>query len=301
MNIETAVIPVAGAGSREFPVTTAIEKCMMPVYAGPESRPLVDYMVEDCVLAGLSRVIFVTSERGEQQLRDYFGQDISPTIRQQLLRVGKTDKIDQEIERRRAYGIEFEYVIQPPDNYGTAIPPFLARERLQGEKHFALMGGDDFVYHQNGTSELSLAIADWKEKGTEHAIMGLPVDREQATKYGNLLVDQYGNLGAFDEKPPLERIAEHPVANISRYLLSGSIWEHIDAEMQRNRGLAEHYVTFAIQSALAADQSFYVHRVLGKYLDGGSFEGLLEASNYITTHPRFAEWPTPELITASVS
>lgn len=285
MNIETAVIPVAGAGSREFPVTTAIEKCMMPVYAGPESRPLVDYMVEDCALAGLNRVIFVTTERGEQQLRDYFGADITPTLRQQLERVGKTDKIEEEIERRRAYDLEFEYVIQPPDNYGTAIPPFLARQRLQGEKHFALMGGDDFVYHQDGTSELGLAIAAWKDKGTDHAIMGLPIGRDQASKYGNLIVDASGNLAAFDEKPPLERIAEHPIVNISRYLLSDIIWEHIEAEMQQDRGTAEHYVTFAIQTALGAGQSFHAHRVQGNYLDGGSFEGLQEAGNYITAHP----------------
>jgi UTP--glucose-1-phosphate uridylyltransferase len=274
---------------------------MMPIYAGANSRPLVDYMVEDCAKAGIERVIFVTSERGKQQLQDYFGEDITPTIRKQLERTGKTSKRDEELDRRRGYGLKFEYIVQPPDNYGTAIPPYLAREALRGEDHFVLMGGDDFVYHQDGTSELALAIAAWKEKGTDHAIMALPVSRTEAPKYGNLLLDYHGNLAAFDEKPPMQRVAERPIANISRYGLSSSIWEHIEAEMTRDRGIAEHYVTFAIQSALAAGQSFHAHPVTGMYFDGGSFEGLLKASTYITEHPPHkpatkAETTTPVLV-----
>lgn len=98
-------------------------------------------------------------------------------------------------------------------------------------------------------------------------------------------MDEYGKLLGIDEKPPIERVPQNPVANISRYLLSESIWPFITDEMARNRGTGEHYVTYPINDALEDGHTFLVHPVGGKYLDGGSFEGLLEASQYITANP----------------
>ncbi|HEX8227442.1 MAG TPA: sugar phosphate nucleotidyltransferase [Candidatus Saccharimonadales bacterium] len=285
MHIRTAVIPVAGAGSRVFPVTTAIEKCLMPVYAGSASRPLIDFMVQDCAAAGIERIIFVTSERGRRQLQDYFGPDLTDTLRRQLRRIGKDDFIERETQRRRSYGVSFEYVIQSPDEYGTTVPPYICRDRLAGEPAFALMGGDDFIYHPDGTSELRLAIDAWSHSGADHAIMGAPLAREAATRYGNLDVSDGSRLRRFDEKPPLERVAANPVINISRYILSDKIWKHLEYEMSLDRGTEEHLITHAITAALEDGQSFYVHRIQGEYLDGGSFDGLLQASQYITAHP----------------
>lgn len=283
--IETVIMPLAGAGTRAFPVTTAIEKCMMPIYAGDQSRPIVDYMVDDCVRAGVKRIIFVTSERGKVQLQDYF-EAIDRHLQTQLRRLGKDDKLEAELARRQAFGLEYEYVIQPADKYGTAYPPYLAKDYLQGERHFALLGGDDFTYHQDGTSELTAAIAGWAASGVEHAIMGKSIARDEGPKYGILQINDAGLLVGIDEKPPLGRVPDKPVANISRYLLSDSIWPFIEAEMRNDRGQAEHYITYPIGEALAAGQNFYVHAVEGEYIDGGSFEGLMRASQYISTHPR---------------
>lgn len=289
MSIETAVIPVAGSGSRLFPQTTAIEKCMLPVYAGNEARPLIDYMVEDCANAGLRRIIIVTTDRGKQQLQDYYGPELTPTLQAQLRRVGKSRTIDTEHARRRQRGLKIEYLIQPPDEYGTAVPPHLARTLLEGEKHFALMGGDDFVYHADGTSELGLAIAGWERSGADHAIMGLPIPRTDAPKYGIMHTADVASriLTGIEEKPQdISKLPEHPVANISRYILNDSIWDFIEAEMHEWRGTGEHYITYPIAAAIAAGHQFYVHPVQGTYLDGGSAEGLRIASEYLTQHPR---------------
>lgn len=285
MQIQTAVIPVAGAGTRVFPMTTSIAKCMMPVYAGAHSRPLIDYMVEDCVRAGLKRIIFVTTEHDKVQLSDYFAPDINSTLRQQLETLGKSDKLEAELARRQAYGVQFDYIVQPANRYGTTLPLYAARPLLEGESKFALMGGDDFVYHPDGTSELGLAIQSWDQSGADHVIMGLPVPREIAPNYGILQIDQSGHFMGIDEKPPLDRVPEHPVANISRYLLSDSIWHQVEQEIAQRRGTNEHYITYPINEAYKAGQSFYVHAVTGTYLDGGTFDGLLAASQYVTDHP----------------
>lgn len=287
MRIETAVLPLAGTGTREFPVTTAIDKAMMPIYAGQQSRPLVDYMVEDCVTAGLKRIIFVTTERGKVQLQNYFEPEhLDTNLRRHLENQGKTSLIQAELERRSTYGVQYEYLIQSPaDGYGTTVPLYLAHAALQGEHRFALMGGDDFVYHQDGTSELGLALGTWDTSGTDHVIMGLSIPREEGSKYGILQTNTQGRLTAWNERPPLAQVPEHPVANISRYLLSDVIWHSVEQEMQQQRD-GEHFITYPVLAALAAGQSFQLHEVTGQYLDGGSFEGLLAASNYVNAHPR---------------
>lgn len=283
MIVHTAVIPVAGLGTRAFPLTTAIEKSLLPVYTGKTSRPLIDFMVEDCAKAGLSRVIFVTTPRGKTQLVDYFGL-INSSVLTQLNNLGRSELILAETERRNAYNLHFEYIVQPPGTYGTAVPLFLAREALKGEENFIMMGGDDFVYYPDGTSELRLAITTWEQHKTDHVIMGCPMTRQSAQKYGVLQINSDGKLETIDEKPPIERIPNHPMVNITRYLFNEKIWEPLTTEMETNRGKKEHYITYAVNNALSKGQSFQVHKVLGTYLDGGSYEGLLEASNYITGH-----------------
>jgi UTP--glucose-1-phosphate uridylyltransferase len=285
MKVTTAVVPVAGAGTRVFPSTTSIEKCMMPVYAGSHSRPIIDYMVEDCAKAGIKRIIFITSERGKVQLQDYF-EGINDNLIAQLKRLGKDDVIEKELARRAAFNMTYEYIIQPPTQYGTVFPPFLAKDSLKGERYFALAGGDDFIYHQDGKSELASAITAWEKSGANHTIMGNPVLRGDAPLYGILQINAKGLLTNIDEKPPLDRVPTEPIANISRYLLSDAIWPFIEAEMTLERGAGEHHITYAINEALAAGQNFFVHPVKGVYMDGGSFDGLLKASQYISAHPR---------------
>jgi UTP--glucose-1-phosphate uridylyltransferase len=287
MNIETAVMPVAGSGTRGFPLTASQDKFMMGIYAGDSIRPTVDYMVQDCVDAGIDRVIFVTSQHGKIALQDFF-ENLRPDLEAQLEGLGKKDLINREKERRRSLGLTYEYIIQPPGkHYGTAFPPFLAKDHLKGESGFVLVGGDDFIYNEDGSSELQRAITTWGNANTDQVIMGNPVDRSEASKYGIFQVNPQGQLLDIDEKPPQERVPSNPVANISSYGLSESIWPHITEEMERTLGVGEeHFITNAINAAIKSGQTFQVHAAEGKYMDGGTPRGLLAASNYINEHPQ---------------
>ena len=60
--ITTAVITCAGFGTRFLPVTKTIQKEMLPIL----ERPLVDYVVDDCIKAGIKRIIFIVSEHNQQ-------------------------------------------------------------------------------------------------------------------------------------------------------------------------------------------------------------------------------------------
>ena len=54
--VKKAVIPVAGLGTRMLPATKAIPKEMLPVV----DKPLIQYVVKECVAAGIKEIILVT-------------------------------------------------------------------------------------------------------------------------------------------------------------------------------------------------------------------------------------------------
>ena len=68
MKVKKAIIPVAGWGTRRLPITKTIEKAMLPI----GNRPLVDYVVEDCVKAGINEIYIVVDEKPFSQVKDYY-------------------------------------------------------------------------------------------------------------------------------------------------------------------------------------------------------------------------------------
>jgi UTP-glucose-1-phosphate uridylyltransferase len=287
--IKTAVILCAGAGSRALRMTRVTDKPLLPIYAGKDTQASIDYAVGDCVVAGIKKIIFVTTERGSHQLREYF-QELNPVLKQQLERVGKYEHIALEKERDEAYGVEFRYVTQPPHTYGTTAGLWCAKDLLVGEKQFVLMTGDDVIYNADRMrSDVADAIRDWQESGANHAVTGKIVKREDASKYGVFQLNDGGLFVGIDEKPPLERVPENPVANVSRYIFSDSIWKYMEKEMAIDKGKAEHLIVDPVTAAAADGYKFVVHRISSDYvyLDCGSYDGLEYAGNYVKNHPPF--------------
>jgi UTP--glucose-1-phosphate uridylyltransferase len=280
--VDTVILPVAGVGSRMLPLTSAIEKCMLPV-AG---RPLIEYAIMDCQKAGITRVIFICSERGEGQLKDYFGE-LSYEVEEQLKALMRDDLIEQEQKRRNSYGLSFEYIRQEPDQdygYGTVVPLHLARDILADSEYFAYFMGDDIVFHQDGSSELDRAIKAWQDEPAEHLVMSTPVAPEKAPHYAILTVGPDRKLASMVEKPEASEVSGSPVAFIGRSIFGKNIWQFVDAEMQQARLAPDEHqlTTHVIEPAVRAGQVFYVHQITGAYLDGGSPKGLHDANNYIT-------------------
>ena len=83
-NVRTAVIPVAGLGTRFLPATKTVPKEMLPLL----DRPCIDYIVTEAADAGIERIIFVTA-RGKDAMIDYF--DGSPALESHLRKHKKFD------------------------------------------------------------------------------------------------------------------------------------------------------------------------------------------------------------------
>src|SRR6202165_2093328 len=85
--VRKAVLPAAGLGTRFLPATKAQPKEMLAVV----DKPLIQYVVEECVASGIENIIIVTG-RGKNAIEDHF--DSSPELESFLESKGKTEQVE---------------------------------------------------------------------------------------------------------------------------------------------------------------------------------------------------------------
>ncbi|MEO8691393.1 MAG: sugar phosphate nucleotidyltransferase [Candidatus Saccharimonas sp.] len=267
MSITKAIIPVAGWGTRMLPITKAIEKCMLPI----GGRPLVDYVVQDCVKAGITEIIFVVSE-DSAQLRNYYG--INQKLNDYLSAKSKTDKLAlvAPIE-----GVQLHFVVQPADGrYGTGIPVAIASDFVGDDESAVVLMGDDFIWNEDGSSEVARLI-EAVQPG-DCGLLAAQVAEEDIQKYGVIEKDEADNYVRIVEKPTPE-IAPSNLINISKYVLTKEVIEACKMLEPSSRG--EYELPDAVNNFVAHGGCVKVVPAQGQYLDGGSPDGWLHANNVV--------------------
>lgn len=267
MNVTKAIIPVAGWGTRRLPITKAIEKCMLPI----GNRPLVDYVVQDCLAAGINQLIFVVGE-DSVQLEDYYRSNIK--LNDYLKRNGKADKLPMVAPLN---GVKLHFITQPGyGKYGTAVPVSLAADYIdEGESAVVLMG-DDFIYNPDGTSEVKRLLE--ATPAGECGLLAARVPIESVNKYGVIEVDEDSNYRQIVDQPSPED-APSNLINISKYVLTKEVIDAAAGLPPAHNG--EYQLPDAINDYVSAGGKVKVVAAEGEYLDGGSVEGWLHANNVV--------------------
>lgn len=268
MKITKAIIPVAGWGTRRLPITKTIEKCMLPI----GNRPLVDYIVEDCIKAGIADIYFVVSA-GSTQLQSYYGDNTQ--LVDYLHANGKADSIPLVTPPR---DVTFHYVEQDASSkYGTAIPVALVAPLLEADESVVVLMGDDFMYSTDETNDIARLI-EAAEQGTS-AMLGVRIPQENVSRYGVLEYDMNNNFVQIVEKPtPVN--APSNLINVSKYVLNPSAVQQIVGYAETER-TSEYYITDPINTYVAQGGIVKIVQAAGEYLDGGSVEGWLHANNVV--------------------
>jgi len=93
MKINKAVITSAGFGTRFLPISKTIQKEMLPIL----DRPVVDYVVEDLVKAGIEEIIFVINEHNIQ-IKHYYSENLR--LYEYLKKMGKLSAYEEVATRR---------------------------------------------------------------------------------------------------------------------------------------------------------------------------------------------------------
>ena len=132
--VRKAVFPAAGLGTRFLPATKAQPKEMLPLV----DKPIIQYVIEEAVAAGLTNIIIVTG-RGKNAIEDHF--DVSYELERLLQERGKTDLLEQV--RAISNMINVSYVRQG-EALGLGHAVLVARD-LVGDEPFAVMLGDDII------------------------------------------------------------------------------------------------------------------------------------------------------------
>jgi len=266
--ITKAIIPVAGWGTRMLPITKSIEKCMLPV----GTRPVIDYIVQDVVRAGVKDIYFVVGEQSTQ-VQSYYRSNIQ--LNDYLRRAGKQDKLPLVAPLR---DVRIHFLTQPgTGGYGTSIPVGLASEFIeQGESAFVIMG-DQFFWRGDGGSNAADLAELVESRGLSAGLLGNPVEEEFIPQTGIIETDNQGNFVRIIEKPKLEE-APSNLSNSSFYVLNKEIFE-LARILPANPKRGEFELTDAINAYIDGGGVIVVGEAKGEYMECGSPSGWLKANN----------------------
>ncbi|HIE65610.1 MAG: UTP--glucose-1-phosphate uridylyltransferase GalU [Nitrospira sp.] len=262
--ITKAVIPAAGLGTRFLPATKASPKEMLPLV----DKPLIQYVVEEAVSAGITQIIIVTG-RGKRAIEDHF--DISFELEEALKQKGKED-LWQDL-RKISDMADFCYVRQSEARgLGHAI---LCAKNLIGDEPFAVLLGDDIIDHFPSALQQMTSVY---ERNQAPLIGVQRVLKSDVHQYGILdaepAIDGLYKINDMVEKPSQEE-APSDLAVIGRYILIPEIFELLEKTAPGKGN--EIQLTDALKE-LAKIRNMYGYIIKGNRYDAGDKLGFLKAT-----------------------
>lgn len=270
MTITKAVIPVAGWGTRMLPITKSIEKCMLPI----GTRPVIDFVVQDVVRAGVKDIYFVVGEQSSQ-LQSYYRSNIQ--LNDYLRKTGKTEFLPKVAP---ISGVNIHFITQPSTGgYGTSIPVGLVSEYIDVAESALVIMGDQFFWGGDEHSYAGELIDLIDGSGAEAGLYGNPVPDEKIPLFGIIEKDNENNFVRIVEKPSIED-APSNLNNSSFYIFPKRIFE-LARTLPANPKRGEYEITDAINAYVAEGGRVIVGEIDGEYMECGSVDGWLRANNRI--------------------
>lgn len=268
--ITKAIIPVAGWGTRMLPITKSIEKCMLPV----GTRPVIDYVVQDVIKAGIKDIYFVVGEQSSQ-IESYYRSNIQ--LNDYLKRKGKQDMLPLVAPLQ---GVNIHFITQPSTGgYGTSIPVGLASEFIGDDEQALVIMGDNIFHREDGGSNAADFVRLVEEADAPAGLLGVPVPEEDIPKYGIIEKDESNRFVRIVEKPSVEE-APSNLNNASFYIFPKAIFE-LAGRLPANPARGEFEITDAINAYVDSGGTIIVGEAKGQYLDCGSPVGWLDANRVI--------------------
>lgn len=241
-----AIILAGGSGTRLAPLTNAISKQLLPVY----DKPMIYYPLSCIMLAGIQEVLIITTPRDNLAFENLLGDG-------------------------SRIGLKIQYAVQnSPKGIADA---FIVGKEFIGQENVALILGDNIFYGQSFTKVLQNAVKTIEKQEAQALIFGYPV--KDPSSYGVISFNVQGNPEKIIEKP------EHPESN---YAIPG-IYFYNNKVVQMSENLkpgkrGELEITDINNQFLEKGQLKL--ELLGRgmaWLDTGTYDSLLEASNFIAT------------------
>ncbi len=254
--IRKAVLPVAGWGTRFLPATKAMPKEMFPII----DKPVIQFIVEELLDAGIENIIFVTG-RHKRPIEHHF--DINTDLERHLEEAGKEEILENI--REISHMTNPIYVRQKEQlGLGHAV---LTSEPAVGYEPFFVSLGD--IILERGSEALKDMIEIYNRFG-KSVIALFEVDREEVNKYGIAKVKEIEDgvyiIEDLVEKPSPEE-APSNLAIVGRYIFTPKIFEKL-RETKPGKG-GEIQLTDAMR-LLLEEEAIYAYKFEGKVYDTGN-------------------------------
>ena len=267
-----AIIPVAGLGTRMLPATKAIPKEMLTLV----DKPLIQYVVNECVAAGIKEIVLVTHS-SKNAIENHFDTSfeletmLEKRVKRQLLEEVRSicpkDVTIMHVRQGNAKGL------------GHAV---LCGRPVVGNEPFAVVLPDvllaDFTANQK-KENLSAMIKRFKETQASQ-IMVAPVAADEVSSYG--IADCSGvelkggdsvKINSIVEKPSVEE-APSNLAVVGRYVFSAAIWDLLE---RTPVGVGDEIQLTDAIDMLIEKETVEAFHMTGRSFDCGDKIGYMEA------------------------
>lgn len=266
MDIRKAIIPVAGMGTRFLPATKAQPKEMLTLV----DKPVIQYIVEEAVAAGIKEIIFVTSI-GKRAIEDHFDRNFELEYRLEQQRKVKALKEVASIGKLA----KFAFVRQAkPLGDGHAI--LSALPFIEQHEPVAVFFGDDVIEAKKPAIGQMIEVYN-KYKSPVAGVF--EVSRDIVHRYGIVdgrrLSPAVSKVRQIVEKPVAEK-APSNLAVAGRYIITPELMRMLEKQKPAKDG--EIRLANACGAYLKAKKDLYAAVIQGTWYDCGSRLGFLEAT-----------------------
>ena len=260
--IEKVVIPIAGLGTRFLPLSKVIPKEFFPL----DSKPVIQYIVEEALEAGVREVIFVISpekkEIFENYILKYFREE------RELLNILRKRKKEKAIEALNSIPkIKYRWILQEkPLGDGDAI---LKAEKFVRDEPFLVLFGDDISFNDKGPKMAAQLLETFK-KIKKPLLCLYKKSKKELLNYGVPKVKKIKNrlykIEDIIEKP---KVPPSNFALVGKYVLTPEIFSYIRETKPQNGDI---YLANAIKNMIKDKKNVFGLETKGRWLECGDRE-----------------------------
>jgi len=277
--ITKAVIPAAGFGTRFLPQTKAMPKEMLPIV----DKPIIQYIVEELVEAGIQDIFIVTGYH-KRGIEDHFDSPLD--LIENLKMGGEKKRPLLEAVEKISNLANFVYIRQKgPYGNGT---PLLNVRHLIGDEPFIYTWSDDFI---KADPNRFTQLTEVYEKYGGSVLAGIRATRDED-------YNRYGFAGGSEVEPGViqaETIIEKPgkenapsdIANVSGFLFTPDIFQYLERARESLKEGEELYYNDPLKLMIEDGKKVFVKEIKnGKYYDtGNKIDYLKTVVEFALEHP----------------